>query len=150
MFARLRQTPNRLQVSLVEGRRVDGKVRHRHVAMLGSIPGPWEIADRITFWLELHQRLGRLSNQISAADLHKVMVAIHERIPMAMSDEQRRLQRENAEHDLAVSSSLHAINEGTLGGEEVSGLGQGGVAWGPVARRRNDRCRHRTLSLWLR
>ena len=114
MFARFRQTPNRLQVSLVETRRVDGKVRHRHVASLGSIPDPWEIADRIAFWVELHERHTRLSNQISADDLHKVMAAINDRVPMAMSDEQRQLQRENAAQDLDLCSSLHGLNESLL------------------------------------
>jgi hypothetical protein len=114
MFARFRQTPHRLQVSLVETRRVEGKVRHGHIASLGSIPVPWEIADRIAFWMALHERFARLSNRVSVDDFHKVMAAINDRIPMAMSDEQRQLQRENAEQELAVCSSLHSIHEGTL------------------------------------
>jgi hypothetical protein len=114
MFARFRQTPNRLQVSLIETSRVDGKVKHQHVASLGSIAVPWETSDRITFWLALHQRLALLSNRIGADDLHKLMAAIHDRLPMAMTDEQRRLQRDNAEQDLSVCASLHGINESSL------------------------------------
>ena len=37
MFVRFRQTAYRLQVSLVETRRAEGKVKHEHVASLGSI-----------------------------------------------------------------------------------------------------------------
>jgi hypothetical protein len=59
MFVRFRETRNRLQVSLVEARRIDGKARHEHVAGLGSIEMPPSIADRIAFWNRLHQRLAR-------------------------------------------------------------------------------------------
>ena len=113
MFIRFRQTPKRLQISLVETRRVDGKVRHQHVAALGSIAVPWSVADRVSFWAALHQRLGRLSNRIIADDLHKLMAAIHERVPMVLPDEQRQVQVENAEHDLAVWSGLRYMNAGT-------------------------------------
>jgi hypothetical protein len=114
MFVRFRSTPNRLQVSLVETRRVDGKVRHQHVASIGSVPEPSSISDRLEFWAALHERLTRLSNRISAEDHHKLMAAIHERIPMAMTDEQRRLQRDNAEHDIALPSGLHDMNAASL------------------------------------
>jgi hypothetical protein len=40
MFTRFRQAGHRLQVSLVETRRADGRVRHEHVASLGSIRDP--------------------------------------------------------------------------------------------------------------
>jgi hypothetical protein len=114
MFARFRQTPNRLQVSLVEASRFDGKVRQQHVAALGSILAPPSINDRMTFWAALHQRLARLSNRISTDDQHKVMAAIHARVPVVISDEQRRLQRDNAEHDLTVFSGMHDMTAATL------------------------------------
>ena len=50
MFVRFRQTSRRLQVSLVETRRVDGRVRHEHIASLGAILHRLEIADRMEFW----------------------------------------------------------------------------------------------------
>jgi hypothetical protein len=34
MFVRYRQTQSRLQASLVETRRINGKVRHEHIASL--------------------------------------------------------------------------------------------------------------------
>jgi hypothetical protein len=56
---------HRLEVSIVETRREDGKVKHRHIASLGSI-----IADNTTlqereiFWLECEARLVRLANRL--------------------------------------------------------------------------------------
>jgi hypothetical protein len=99
MFVRFRQTPSRLQVSLVEGRRVGGKVRHEHIASLGSILVPATIADRVAFWRRLHERLAKLSNRISADEQGKILGAIHVRIPMVTIDELRTLQRENSEAD---------------------------------------------------
>jgi len=37
MYVRFRQTKRRLQVSLVESRRTDGRVDQEHVASLGSV-----------------------------------------------------------------------------------------------------------------
>jgi hypothetical protein len=39
---------------LVETRRLNGKVRHEHVASLGAIAAPLTIADRVVFWTRLH------------------------------------------------------------------------------------------------
>ena len=47
---------------LVETRRIDGKVRHEHVASFGSVEVPPSVEDRITFWQRLHERLAKLSN----------------------------------------------------------------------------------------
>jgi hypothetical protein len=98
-FVRFRQTPSRLQVSLVEERRVGGKVRHEHIASLGSILVPATIADRVAFWRLLHERLAKLSNRIGADEQGKILGAIHARIPMVTIDELRTLQRENAQAD---------------------------------------------------
>ena len=54
MFTRFRQTRHRLQVSLVETRRLNGKVHHEHVASLGSVETPPSVPERISFWLKLH------------------------------------------------------------------------------------------------
>jgi hypothetical protein len=40
MFTRFRATPSRLQVGLIETRRTAGRVRHEHVAALGSAELP--------------------------------------------------------------------------------------------------------------
>jgi|SRR5262244_2412646 len=46
MFVRFRDAGRRLQVSLVETRRADGKVRHEHIASLGSIVMPTTVLSR--------------------------------------------------------------------------------------------------------
>ena len=99
MFVRFRQTKTRLQASLIETRRIDGKVRHEHIASLGSVDEPPSVDGRIAFWQRLHERLGKLSNRLDAAAQAKVMAAVHARIPMVMIDEQRAKQLENAESD---------------------------------------------------
>jgi hypothetical protein len=67
MFVRFRQTTRRLRASLTETHRAGGKVRHEHVAGLGSVPLLPTAADRIAFWTKLHQRLDTLGNRIDAA-----------------------------------------------------------------------------------
>jgi hypothetical protein len=111
MFARFRQTPNRLQVSVVETRRIDGKVRHEHVASLGSIETPLSVAGRIAFWRRVNERLATLGNRIDPARQGKVRGDIHARIPMVTADEQRALQLENAEADERFWSVMHDMNQ---------------------------------------
>jgi hypothetical protein len=67
MFVRFRQSDRRLQASLTETRRQGGKVRHEHVAGLGSVPIALSPTDRLAFWTKLHQRLDALSNRVDAA-----------------------------------------------------------------------------------
>jgi hypothetical protein len=74
-------------MSLIETRRVDGKVRHEHIASLGSIVEEPSISDRVAFWQALHERVAKLSNRIMSEDHGKVLGAI----------QQRQLQRDNAE-----------------------------------------------------
>ena len=50
MLVRFRQTAAGLQCSLVETRRIDGKVRYEHVASLGSVPASPSVGDRLGFW----------------------------------------------------------------------------------------------------
>jgi hypothetical protein len=113
MFVRLRQSRRRLQCSLIETRRVDGRVRSEHVAGLGGVPVEPSIADRVAFWSALHQRLGKLSNRFDHETHGKLIGQIHARIPMPMPDEQRRLQKENAEADERLWTNLHNIHAST-------------------------------------
>lgn len=113
MFVRFRKRKSRLQVSLIETRRVDGKVRHEHIASFGSVPVPPEVADRIAFWQRLHERLARLSNRVDAAMQGKILGDVHARIAMVTADEQRALQLENAEADERFWASMQSISAGT-------------------------------------
>jgi hypothetical protein len=119
MFVRFRQAARRLRVSLVETRRVDGRVRAEHIASLGSIVVPWAVADRIAFWIQLHDRLGRLSNRLDAAKHGEMIGAVYARIPLPTPDEQRALQLENAEADERLWSQFDAIFDETIAGEKV-------------------------------
>jgi hypothetical protein len=119
MFIRFRSSSHRLQASIVETRRLDGKVRHEHIAGLGSIEIPPTVALRIAFWKGLHQRLGRLSNRIDAETQARLLGAIHERVPMVTSDEQRALQRKNLEADERFWDGLHVMHAGTVEGTKA-------------------------------
>jgi hypothetical protein len=110
MFVRFRQNRRRLQCSLIETRRTDGKVRHEHVAGLGAVPIEPSIADRVAFWGALHQRLGKLSNRFSHETHGKLIGQIHARIPMPTVDEQRQLQKANAEADVRHWSAIAEMN----------------------------------------
>jgi hypothetical protein len=120
MFVRFRETAYRLQVSLVETRRVDGKVRHEHVASLGSIATPQTVAGRVTFWARLHERLARLGNRLDGAAQGKALGAVHARIPMVTPDEQRALQLENAKADAGQWDRLYGMHVATA--EDHKGL----------------------------
>lgn len=102
MFVRFRETPRRLQLSLVETRREGGKVRHEHVASLGAIATPQTVADRVEYWQDLHQRLGRLSNRLDGETQAKILGAVHSRVPMPTVDEIHTLNLEQAkQHETA-------------------------------------------------
>ena len=88
MFVHFRETPYGLAMSLVENRRENGKVRHEHVASLGSIETPLSVAARIEFWRGLHERLDQLSNRLDPETRSKVMDAVHARVPIVTPDEQ--------------------------------------------------------------
>jgi hypothetical protein len=47
LFVRFRRSPYRLQVSIVETRRVGGKVRHEHIVSLGSIDAAVLLRDNL-------------------------------------------------------------------------------------------------------
>jgi hypothetical protein len=50
MHVRARLHRRRIQISLVDTHRVDGKVRQEHIASLGSVPPEMTPADRLAFW----------------------------------------------------------------------------------------------------
>lgn len=114
MFVRFRQAGTRLQLSILETRRVDGRIRNEHVATLGAIQRAPSVADRIEFWDRLHQRLAKLSNRIDADTQSKILAAVHTRVPMVSVEEQRALQLENAKADAHLWASLHAMEFGTV------------------------------------
>jgi hypothetical protein len=111
MFVRFRTTKTRLQLSLIATARVGGKVQHEHIASLGSISMPFTAHDRLDFWQDLHQRLQRLGNRVDGESLGKILTAVHARISMVTTDEQRELKLKSAEEAERFSRSLHDMHE---------------------------------------
>ena len=99
MFVRFRTRRRRLQASLITTHRIAGKVRHEHIAGLGSVDAGLAVADRVAFWQRLHERLAQLSNRLGATAQAKVLGEVHARIPMVTIEEIQTLQLENAEAD---------------------------------------------------
>ena len=129
MFVRFRQTKHRLQLSLVETRRADGKVQHEHVASLGSVKVPLTVQGRLAFWQKLHERLASLSNRVDAATAAKIrdkvadiLGKVHERIAMVTLEEQaaerRALQLANAEADARFWATMQGMNEEQTAGNK--------------------------------
>jgi hypothetical protein len=110
MFARFHQTPSRLQVSLRQCRRVDGKPRSEHIASLGSVPIPVTIAGRVEFYRRASERFKGLANRIGGDDKKKIVAALRAKIPPVTDDEICTVQRENAEADEKFWSGLHGMN----------------------------------------
>jgi len=89
MFVRFIQSRDRMHVSIVATRRVNGKVRHLYVVRLRSIVVPPSLADRIRFWRRVDKRLAKLSNRIDMATQDRLRGELHKRIPMITPDERR-------------------------------------------------------------
>jgi hypothetical protein len=87
MFVRFRAGRRRLALSLVETTRIDGGVRHDHIASLGSVDSPPTLRGRIAFWARLNGRLTALGNRLGPDDQTKIMDAIHARIPIPTIDD---------------------------------------------------------------
>jgi hypothetical protein len=104
---RFRQSGNRLHVSVVETRRQDGRVRHHHVASLGSIVTEPTIADRVEFWQRVNERLKALDNRTRIGpEIEKIEAVLHERVPISSLEEQRELKLENAHAEARIFDIL--------------------------------------------
>jgi hypothetical protein len=86
MHIRSRRHHRRLQISLIDTRRIDGKVRQEHVASLGSVPPDASVQDRVAFWTQVHPRLSRLDNRLDPATRGRVMGELHKLVPMVPVD----------------------------------------------------------------
>jgi hypothetical protein len=82
----------RLEVSIVATRREDGKVKHTHVASLGSIVGD-SLRGRDTFWNECKVRLVRLANRLGP-DADRLRQVIAARIPPLTDTDRMALDAE--------------------------------------------------------
>ena len=120
MFVRFRQQGRRLQASLMQTRRVSGKMQSEHIASLGSVDAEVSVRERLAFWAKLPERLARLGNRVGPDDQAKVYAALHARIPMVTPDEQRAIQEANAEGDEQFWGAMRDM--GTASVEEHKAL----------------------------
>src|SRR5271165_1198974 len=116
MFVRFRQQGNRLQASLMQTRRVAGKMHTEHIASLGSVDADVSIRERLAFWSKLPDRLARLGNRVGSDEHGKIYGALHARIPMVTPDDQRAIQEENAKADEQVSGAIRDIGASIIDG----------------------------------
>jgi hypothetical protein len=118
MFVRFRQQVARLQVSVVENRRISGKVRHEHIGALGSVDAAVSIRERLKFWAQLPERLTRLGNRIGAEELPAIYATLHARIPMVTPEEQRAIQEANAKDDERFWDAMRDISVSNIEGHK--------------------------------
>ena len=113
MFVRFRQTARRprLQVSLIETRRVGGRVEHEHVASLGSVASNPSLVDRAKFWTEVDLRLARLTNRVDAAEHADIRSKVAKRVEPVSEDEQKQVA---AITGLSPAEQLHCIRVSEL------------------------------------
>jgi hypothetical protein len=119
MFVRLRHQGRRLQPSLMQTRRVDGKVRSEHIVSLGSVDADVSVRERIAFWAKLPGRLARLGNRIGPDEHGKIYGALHSRIPMVTPEEQRAVQEENAKDDERFWDAMRDIGASNVEGHKA-------------------------------
>jgi hypothetical protein len=117
---RFRQTAAGLQCSLVETRRIDGKVRHEIVASLGSVPASPSVADRIAFWRRVYETLAELATRIDAETQGKIISAVHSRIPIVTPDEQRVTRVRPLPRPPRTAPRDHEVNERPQSDAEVA------------------------------
>ena len=118
---RYRQTESRMQVSLIGTRRVDGKVRHEHIASFGSVEDPPSVEDRMAFWQRLHERLAKQPPRWAAQA--KLLGDVHSRVPMVTLDEMQALKLRNAEADELLGECTSKVTaSGGIFGYVLAGL----------------------------
>jgi hypothetical protein len=82
----LKKPHQRLEVSIVETHRTNGKVRQEHIASLGSCFLPGNLRERERFWINCEARLTRLANRIGP-DMDRLRLAVAVRIPPLTDDD---------------------------------------------------------------
>jgi hypothetical protein len=118
MFVRFRRQGRRIQVSLIETRRVAGRVIGEHVGALGSVDADLSVRERLAFWAKLPQRLASLGNRVGADQHPKLYAALHACVPMITPEEQRAAQEEYFTDEVQISEAMRDIAEGAVAGHK--------------------------------
>jgi hypothetical protein len=119
MHVRFRLQGNRLQASLVQGRRADGKVHAEHIGALGSVDAEVSVRSRVAFWAKIHDRLAALGNRIGADEHAKILGALHGRIPMVTPEDIRAVQDESFADDERFWDTMRDMNASHIEGHKA-------------------------------
>ena len=113
MFLRFRQSKTTLIVQLVQAQRVNGTVRQRHRASLGSMrttAALWvAVKDRTAIWQALHAAIAELA--IDGATATKLMTALQARVPYVTEEENGLAELLEAEDENAFWNRIHGQTE---------------------------------------
>jgi len=128
MFLRFRQRNTMLTVQLVEARRVNGTVRQRHRASLGSVSTapappadrfvwsralPWEVVgDRTAIWQALYAAIADLA--IDGAAATGLMTALQARVPYVTEEDRGLAELLEAEHDNAFWDHMNGSTKASI------------------------------------
>jgi hypothetical protein len=116
MYVRFRLQGNRLQASLVQGRRAGGKVHAEHVGALGSVDAEVSVRSRVAFWAKIDDRLAALGNRIGTDEHENILGALHGRIPMVTLEDIRAVQEESFADDERFWDSMRDMNASHIEG----------------------------------
>src|ERR1700722_11965000 len=116
MHVRFRPQGHRLQASLVQGRRADGKVHAEHIGALGSVGAEVSLRSRVAFWAKIHDRLAALGNRLGADEHAKILGALHGRIPMVTPEDIRAVQEESFADDERFWDTMRDLNASHIEG----------------------------------
>jgi hypothetical protein len=119
MHIRSRLHHRRLQISLIDTRRVEGKVRQQHVASLGSIPPGMTVQDRVKFWTQLHPRLSRLDNRLGPAERARIMGELYAVVPMVPINDAIAGKVDVARRNMDTSTRLRDMFQETVDNQKV-------------------------------
>jgi hypothetical protein len=98
----------------MQTRRIPGKMHSEHIASLGSVDAEVSVRERLALWAKLPERLARLGNRVGPDDEAKIYGALHARIPMVTTDEQRATQEENAKGDERFWDAMRDIGASSV------------------------------------
>jgi hypothetical protein len=119
MYVRFRRQGNRLQASLVQGRRLAGKVQAEHIGALGSVDAEVSVRSRVAFWAKIHDRLAALGNRVGTDEHAKILGALRGRIPMVTPEDIRAVQEESFADDERFWDSMRDMNASHIEGHKA-------------------------------
>jgi hypothetical protein len=112
VFVRFRRQEDRLQASVVETRRLGGKVVSEHLGGLGSVDADLSVRERLVFWDKLPERFDRIGNWIGPDENAKLRALLQARIPMVTPEEKRSIHEgEGGAEPTPTEDDIRAMRE---------------------------------------